>query len=147
MTKYPAAIHAYQTYQISHSPLFQVAGDRIVGVPDHFWYQFHDGCCDFFVTDTRTERFLTEPAADNEIMSDEQLAAVLDWLGDGSGRIKLSQAALGDSSPLTAASSPPSRSSGSSSGTWALEWNRLGEKYRDSNRVGRDRRVLEAWAQ
>jgi alkaline phosphatase D len=88
MMKYPAAIHAYQTYQISHSPLFQVAGDRIVGVPNHFWYQFHDGCCDFFVSDTRTERFLTEPAADNEIMSDEQLAAVLNWLGDGSGRIK-----------------------------------------------------------
>ena len=88
MVKYPAAIHAYQTYQISHSPLFEVSGDRITGVPDHFWYQFSNGCADFFVTDCRTERYLATDIAEREIISQEQMEALQNWLTDGSGRIK-----------------------------------------------------------
>lgn len=87
--KYPAAIHAYQTYQMSHSPLFEVEGDRIVGTPEHFWYTFQDGCCDFFVTDTRTERYLPPDANEKQIISDQQMNALKAWLIDGSGRVKI----------------------------------------------------------
>jgi alkaline phosphatase D len=87
--KYPQAMQAYVTYQLSHSPLFSLSNtDRLTGVPDKFWYKFTDGCCDFFVTDTRTERYLPENVADREIMSGEQLQALKDWLDDGSGRVK-----------------------------------------------------------
>lgn len=87
--KYPAAIHAYQTYQMSHSPIFTVVGDRIVGTPERFWYTFQDGCCDFFVTDTRTERYLPEAENEREIISEGQMAALKEWLVDSSGRVKL----------------------------------------------------------
>jgi alkaline phosphatase D len=86
--KYPAAIHAYQTYQMSHSPIFEIQGDRIVGTPDRFWYTFHDGCSDFFVTDTRTERYLAKNQAERQIIGDEQMVALKSWLNDGSGRVK-----------------------------------------------------------
>jgi alkaline phosphatase D len=88
VVKYPAAMHAYLTYQASYSPLFEVAGDRITGVPDWYWYIFRDGCCDFFVSDTRTERLLSDVEAEREIMSDEQLTALKGWLNDSSGRVK-----------------------------------------------------------
>ncbi len=88
MIKYPAAIHAYQTYQLSHSPLFAISDNRITGVPMRFWYTYRDGCCDFFVTDTRTERYLTDNEEENEIISEEQLDALKKWLSDESGRFK-----------------------------------------------------------
>lgn len=47
VTKYPAAIHAYLTYQASHSPLFSAHENRITGIPNKLWYTFKDGCCDF----------------------------------------------------------------------------------------------------
>lgn len=89
MVKYPSAIHAYQTYQLSHSPLFSISNDRLVGVPVSAWYTFRDGCCDFFVTDTRTERFLADTKVASEIISQEQMEALKQWLSDGSGRVKL----------------------------------------------------------
>lgn len=85
VTKYPAAIHAYQTYQLSHSPLFDTADTRIEGTPEKIWYTFHDGCCDFFTLDTRTERFLGKPS---ELISRMQMDALKGWLTDGSGRVK-----------------------------------------------------------
>jgi alkaline phosphatase D len=88
VVKYPVAMHAYLTYQASHSPLFEVSGDRISGVPDWYWYTFRDGCCDFFVSDTRTERLLSDVEAEREIISDEQMTALKGWLADGSGRVK-----------------------------------------------------------
>ncbi len=48
VTKYPAAIHSYLTYQLSHSPLFEISGHRITGVPTKLWYNYSDGCSDFF---------------------------------------------------------------------------------------------------
>ncbi len=85
MLKYPAAVHSYQVYQMSHSPLLPIGDDgKLIGIPDKYYYSFFDGCCDFFVTDTRTER---EPE-DDEIISDEQMQELLKWLDDGSGRVK-----------------------------------------------------------
>ncbi|MCB0028716.1 MAG: alkaline phosphatase family protein, partial [Anaerolineales bacterium] len=83
--KYPAAIHAYQTYQMSHSPVLDITGNRIEGTPRRFWYTAQNGCCDFFVTDTRTERRLGE---NPEIISKEQMQNLKEWLDDKSGRVK-----------------------------------------------------------
>lgn len=88
VTKYPAAIHAYQSYQLSHSPLFGVSGDKIYGVPQKFWYTYHDGCCDFFVMDARTERVLGENAPERAMISEEQMTALKEWLVDDSSRVK-----------------------------------------------------------
>ena len=85
MSKYPNAMHAYQIYQMSHSPILSLdSNGKLVGSPDRYYYSFFDGCCDFFVTDTRTER---DPAA-KEIISDEQMGELLAWLADGSSRVK-----------------------------------------------------------
>ncbi len=87
--KYPAAIHAYQTYQMSHSPLLPMVSDNhMSGVPEKYWYTFSDGCCDFFVSDVRTERYLSNDVHMRRIMSDEQLQALMGWLADGSGQVK-----------------------------------------------------------
>lgn len=88
MIKYPAAIHAYKIYQISHSPLFERKGNRLTGIPNKYWYAFSDGCADFFFTDTRTERYLPKEPAEKEIISQAQMEAVKAWLADGSGRVK-----------------------------------------------------------
>ena len=88
VVKYPNAMHAYLTYQMSHSPLHKTIGNKLTGPPDHFWYKFSDGCCDFFVTDVRTERNLNEDPEVREIISGEQMAALEAWLLDESGRIK-----------------------------------------------------------
>jgi len=87
VTKFPAAIHAYSTYQISHSPLFHIKEGRIEGAPTHLWYTYQDGCCDVFVCDTRTERSLD--ADMREIIGPRQLSELLKWLDDGSGRVKI----------------------------------------------------------
>lgn len=100
VTLFPVAIHAYITYQLSHSPLFEIAGDKtnIIGSPSKLWYKFADGCCDFFVTDTRTERYegeSSEPTdADREIFNDNQFEALKEWLADGSGRVKFVASAV-----------------------------------------------------
>ena len=86
-TKYPAAIHAYLTYQLSHSPLHPIKSGRIQSPPDRLWYTHRDGCCDFFFSDTRTERCFSR--ADREIISPTQLDALLCWLADGSDRVKV----------------------------------------------------------
>jgi alkaline phosphatase D len=91
LIKYPVAIHAFQAYQLSHSPLFELSDDghRLVGVPERLWYTFRDGCCDFFVTDSRTERFFDGPIEQRRILEREQFEALSAWLTDGSGRVKL----------------------------------------------------------
>lgn len=88
VTLYPHAIHAYQIYQCSHSPLFETTKDgRIDGTLTHFWYQFSDGCAEWFVMDARTERQLSD--AGNRLVNDAQMKALLLWLNDGSGKVKL----------------------------------------------------------
>ena len=90
ITKYPAAIHAYQIYQASHSPLFSLKGRRLGSIKNEgYYYQFYDGCCDFFVTDTRTERELTKDTKKRKIISETQMEALLHWINDGSAMVKL----------------------------------------------------------
>ncbi len=87
VTKFPAAMHAYSTYQASHSPLFKSDDGRLEGTPSHLWYSYQDGCCDIFVCDTRTERSLDEAVP--EILGPLQMKNLLAWLLDGSGRVKI----------------------------------------------------------
>lgn len=85
---YPQAIHAYQIYQCSHSPLFDVGSDgRIDGILQKFWYVFCDGCVDWFVMDCRTERITN--GAQRRMIKSEQLEALLGWLRDNSGKVKV----------------------------------------------------------
>lgn len=87
---YPSAMHSYQIYQCSHSPLFGLdQQNRVTGTPDRFWYVFQDGCCDWFVMDVRTERSWAEDVNQRRIISDEQMTALLKWLSDGSGLVKM----------------------------------------------------------
>lgn len=88
VTLYPNAMHAYQIYQCSHSPLFAADADgRIEGSLQKFWYSFSDGCTDWFVTDSRTERLLNR--GQPKMLKQEQLDALLNWLTDGSPRVKM----------------------------------------------------------
>ncbi len=87
VTKFPAAMHAYQTYQMSHSPCLEVVDGRLVGTPNKLWYSYSDGCLDVFAMDTRTERQLEDD--ERQIISDQQLDALKDWMDDGSGSVKL----------------------------------------------------------
>ncbi|WP_325894353.1 alkaline phosphatase D family protein [Grimontia sp. NTOU-MAR1] len=85
VTKYPAAMFSYQIYQMSHSPLLSIGENgKLFGKPGCYYYAFQDGCCDFFVTDTRTERSPEE----REIIGEKQMNALLGWLTNGSGRVK-----------------------------------------------------------
>jgi alkaline phosphatase D len=87
---YPNAIHSYQIYQCSHSPLFGLdANNRLTGTPDYFWYIFRDGCCDWFVMDSRTERVWSSDPNKRRMISEIQMAALLNWLNDKSGRVKM----------------------------------------------------------
>lgn len=87
-TLFPNAIHAYQTYQLSHSPLIPVRQGRLEGTPNKLWYKYSDGCCDIFVTDSRTERFLF-PEGKSEMLSSGQMGALKRWLNDDSGQVKI----------------------------------------------------------
>ena len=87
-TLFPSAIHAFQAYQLSHSPNIHIRRGRLEGAPKSLWYNYTDGCCDVFVTDSRTERYLDEP--DNlEMLGASQLRALKRWLADESGRVKI----------------------------------------------------------
>jgi alkaline phosphatase D len=89
-TTYPHAIHAYQVYQASHSPVFDLDKDGwITGTPTRFWYTFSDGCADWFVMDVRTERIWSTDPAKRQMIKKGQMAALLAWLSDGSGRAKM----------------------------------------------------------
>ncbi|MGR5501391.1 alkaline phosphatase D family protein [Vibrio sp. DNB22_10_4] len=91
LTKYPHAIRAYEIYQLSHSPLLPHNNKgKFIASPDRYFYSFSDGCCDFFVTDTRTERDYDE----GEIIGEEQMDELLAWLNDGSGKVKLIASAV-----------------------------------------------------
>jgi len=90
VTRYPAAIHAYQIYQASHSPLMRITKDgRLDGTPDRFWYTFEDGCCEVFVMDCRTERIWSDEPKQRRMVTQTQMKALLAWLADGSKRVKL----------------------------------------------------------
>lgn len=90
LTLFPNAIHAYQIYQCSHSPLFEADKQGgITGALSHFWYTFVDGCAEWFVTDCRTERVWDALPVNRRMMKDEQMKALLKWLNNGSGLVKM----------------------------------------------------------
>jgi len=89
-TLYPNAMHAYQTYQLSHGPGIPVQGGSLSGTPSRFWYTYSDGCTEVFVTDSRTERLVGNlPLDERRMLSNEQFEALKEWLGNGSGLVKL----------------------------------------------------------
>lgn len=87
-TLFPVAMHAYLAYQLSHSPNIPIRARRLIGTPKSLWYSYTDGCCDVFVTDSRTERYLNNDKR-AEIISPEQMRALKRWLNDQSGRVKI----------------------------------------------------------
>ncbi|MGH8347330.1 MAG: alkaline phosphatase D family protein, partial [Pseudomonas sp.] len=85
---YKNAISAYELYQASHSPVFELLDDgRISRHPKHYWYQFTDGDIEWFVTDSRTRRNLS--ADDRRILDVEQEHALCHWLIHSPARVKL----------------------------------------------------------
>ncbi len=84
LTKVPSALHAFDIFQMSYSPLYEASGGRIVGRPNRYWYTFRDGIVEYFVTDTRTERDLREGASESRLFSEAQLSALLHWMTDDS---------------------------------------------------------------
>lgn len=93
---YPAAMQAYETYQLSHSPLFPslAAEEKDYyngewGNNSRLWYTFTHSSADFFVGDCRTERQLGTTPETRAMLSPTQLEALKKWLSDGSGRVKI----------------------------------------------------------
>ncbi|PSW10342.1 alkaline phosphatase [Photobacterium rosenbergii] len=75
--KYPQAMLAYSAYQQAHSPLIQLdSSGKIIRSHTAHYYTFSDGCCEFFVADTRTERNENT----GKIISDAQHRALRQWL-------------------------------------------------------------------
>lgn len=92
--KLVAAQYAYQAYQVSHSPLLSVANGRLDSLPENWWYNFQDGCCEFFIMDVRMERDL-DPAR-KSMIAENQMTALKEFLNNGSGRVKI----IGSSVPF-----------------------------------------------
>ena len=92
-TLFPVAIHAFQAYQLSHSPNIPIRAGRLSGTPNHLWYDYQDGCTDVFVTDSRTERFLGRDDefddSKREMFNSTQMRALKRWLANDSKRVKL----------------------------------------------------------
>ncbi|MCH8149578.1 MAG: alkaline phosphatase family protein [Planctomycetes bacterium] len=80
--KYAAAMHAYQSYQMIHGPAYEPA----LGPVEKIWYSFRHGAADFFVLDTRTERFIENRVP--RILGDRQMKALLAWLLAPTNNIK-----------------------------------------------------------
>ena len=88
ITVYPHAIHAYQIYQCSHSPLFSSdLSGRIEGTLQKFWYTFSDGCSEWFVMDSRTERVINKQKS--IMIGQDQLLALTEWIRQKNGKTKL----------------------------------------------------------
>ena len=85
LTKVPAALHTYETFQLSYSELFNVEGGKIVGRPNRYWYDATspNGMVDYFVTDMRTERNEEEEL----VVGEEQFDSLLSWLHNSSGAV------------------------------------------------------------
>ncbi|UVJ44428.1 alkaline phosphatase family protein [Pseudomonas sp. LS1212] len=83
-TLYRNAIHAYTTYQCTHSPVFEASGSQAVYFPGNYWYTFSHGDLDWFVLDVRTERDL----AKKQTINDVQMSSFLKWLETSRARVK-----------------------------------------------------------
>lgn len=84
---YKNAIAAYELYQASHSPAHELlASGQINRKLEHYWYQFAEGDIEWFVTDSRTRRNLSEN--DRRILDEEQEQALCKWLIHSPARVK-----------------------------------------------------------
>ncbi len=80
--KFGSAMHAYQSYQMIHGPAYEPE----LGQVNKIWYSFRHGSADFFVLDTRTERFIENRTP--RIIGDRQMRALLAWLLTPTNTIK-----------------------------------------------------------
>jgi alkaline phosphatase D len=84
---YANAMKAYELYQASHSPAYeQLADGQVSNQLEKYWYQFHEGDIEWFITDTRTCRNLS--VGDRRILDAEQEQALCTWLIDSPARVK-----------------------------------------------------------
>ena len=84
---YTNAIKAYELYQASHSPAQQLSGiGQINKKLDKYWYQFTEGDIEWFITDSRTRRNLSE--VDRRVLDVEQEQALCQWLIHSPARVK-----------------------------------------------------------
>ncbi|CAK9892477.1 MULTISPECIES: alkaline phosphatase D family protein [Pseudomonas] len=83
-TLYRDALHAYTTYQCSHSPAFEASGTEAVYFPGNYWYTFSHADLDWFVLDVRTERDLVK----KQTINDRQMDSFLKWLESSHARVK-----------------------------------------------------------
>jgi alkaline phosphatase D len=84
---YKNAIAAYELYQASHSPTYELlANGQVSKRLEKYWYQFSEGDIGWFVTDSRTRRNLS--ANDRRILDEEQEQALLKWLINNPARVK-----------------------------------------------------------
>ncbi|WLG45470.1 alkaline phosphatase D family protein [Pseudomonas sp. FP1740] len=84
---YKNAIAAYELYQASHSPTYELLTNGQVSKRlEQYWYQFSEGDIEWFITDSRTRRNLS--ANDRRILDEEQEQALLKWLINSPARVK-----------------------------------------------------------
>jgi alkaline phosphatase D len=84
---YTNAIKAYELYQASHSPAQQLSGSGQTNKKlDKYWYQFTEGDIEWFITDSRTRRNLSE--VDRRVLDVEQEQALCQWLIHSPARVK-----------------------------------------------------------
>ena len=84
---YENAMAAYELYQASHSPAYDLlANGQVSKKLQQYWYQFCEGDIEWFITDSRTRRNLS--ASDRRILDEEQEQALLKWLINSPARVK-----------------------------------------------------------
>ncbi|MGF6460092.1 phosphodiesterase/alkaline phosphatase D-like protein [Pseudomonas frederiksbergensis] len=84
---YENAMAAYELYQASHSPAYELlANGQVSKKLKQYWYQLSDGDIEWFITDSRTRRNLS--ASDRRILDEEQEQALLKWLTNSTARVK-----------------------------------------------------------
>jgi alkaline phosphatase D len=85
---YQNAMAAYQLYQASNSPVYELLESGQVDRTSlkHYWYTLSEGDIEWFVTDSRTRRNLS--ADDRRILDEEQEQALCKWLIHSPARVK-----------------------------------------------------------
>lgn len=94
-TLYNLAMHAYDSYQLVHSPAFQPHGkEGLAETPTARWYTFEAGPAHFFILDARTERF--REYSPRQLLGVRQMAALKQWLKQHASELKF----VGSSVPV-----------------------------------------------
>ena len=85
---YRNAMATYDIYQASHSPICSTTTSGTIDrtTLKHYWYQFSDGDIEWFVTDSRTCRNLSND--NRRILDEEQEQALCKWLINSPARVK-----------------------------------------------------------